>query len=172
MKKASDITTWDRMKHAVARYLLSSEVDKVNMERETYKLIQDSVKRKLEDVEAYEKSIDIVAVFRKQIEGFDPHLLDTDEDLPAVLGDIENQDAFLSKMKSLSDQVELRQLIDFLKREQIIHIAKYADTLDKQNFGRATLNGFELLMSEIDRLATVYVDRHKQDDDFDKNEVV
>lgn len=160
------------MKHAVARRLLSSEVARVDMERETFLRLQEDLQRQKAQFAKERMSYSITDMLREQLAGFDPKILDDDDDLPGVLEEVEGQDSFLAKMKTLSENKELELLVAYLTRNQILHSATSAKTLDEINFGRATVNGFTLLMDEISRLATVYKDRHSNEPDFDEHEVL
>lgn len=172
MKNAVDINWWDKLKHAVARYLLASEVSKVALERTTFMRLREDLERQRAEFDKEKDSYTYTDMVREQLIGFDPHILDTDDDLPGVLGEVEGEDAFLAKMKALNENKELSLLIAYLKRHQILYSATTAKTLDEINFGRATINGFELLTEEIGRLATVYADRHAKDEEFDQHEAV
>lgn len=120
----------------------------------------------------YVNNLSVVDLVREQLKGFDPRMLDTEDDLPEVLGEVESQDSFLAAMKRLNEDEHLKTLIAYLKRNQVLHSAKEALTLDAINFGRATVNGLSLLDEEIGRLAIVYKTRHAQEPEFDEHEVV
>lgn len=172
IKNASDITWWDKLKHAIARMLLSTEIARVDLERETFLRLQEDLKRQKELFRDEREAYTVTDMVREQLQAFDPRMLDDEDDLPTVLDEVEGQDSFLAKMKTLNENKEFALVVAYLTRNQIMHIAKYADTTEKQNFGRATINGFELLKDEIARLATIYADRHAKEPEFDEHEVV
>ena len=161
-----------RIRHAIARKLFASEVARVDLERETFLSLQASLKADKADFEAYKKTLTIIDLVREQLAGFNPRLLDTEDDLPEVLGDIENQEEFLSKCKSLKDNYALDTILDYICRNQVMYSAKEANTLETINFGRATVNGASLCREEVARLAAVYTERHPVDGQFDEHEVV
>lgn len=176
----NDITLWRKIKHAVARYLLADEVKRVDLERKSFLDMKGKYEGKIREldeqthqtIEGAKASLDVIDLVREQLKGFDPKMLDDDDDLPGILGEVEAQDAFLSKMKTLNDMPELKTVRKYLIRNQIIYTATEAENVEKQNFGRATINGLYLEEEEIARLATIYADRHKPEEGFDTFEVV
>lgn len=122
--------------------------------------------------EDYINNLSVVDLVRAQLAGFNPRLLDNEDDLPEVLGDTESQELFLAGMKRLNEDEYLKTLIEYLKRNQVLHSAKEALTLDAINFGRSTVNGLSLLQEEIARLTTVFDVRHEKQPEFDEHEVV
>lgn len=174
------LTLKDRFKHFLAKRIFKSEYEKIDMQRETFLTLQKDYEHKIED--ATQRRNDFNAWAEKQtpadavrimLGNFDPKLLNGDiSDLPEVLGDVEDQDPFLSKCYSLSNNDALDTIIQYLTREQIMHGIKQARTLEELNFARATLNGLSLLREEVERLAAVYMDRHARDEEFDEHEVV
>ena len=168
------------LRHKIARALLSEEVARVDMERRAFLEAKEGLavsRRALADeqkrFEAYKQSLTITDLVREQMKGFNPKLLDSADDLPEVLGDVEDQDTFLARCKSLAEADTLRTIAAYIMRNQIIYSAREAETLDTINFGRATINGVSLMLDEVDRLATIYSERHPpKEPEYDVNEVV
>lgn len=117
-------------------------------------------------------NLNIVDLTRENLKGFNPRLLDNEDDLPEVLGEVENQDEFLSKVKSLKDNPAFEIIANYLIRNQIMYSVKTATPLDEINFGRATINGVSLFKEEVARLSTVFEERHAKKPEFDEHEVV
>lgn len=154
---------WNRIKKALASGIFAEEYKDIAKQ----KAVLESIQRKIKEEHK------ITSLVRNTLGGFDPKLLDTEDDLPEVLGEVEAQDVFLAGMKRLKEDKHLWLLVDYLTRNQIIHAVKEAQTLDTINFARATINGWSLLREEVDRLTSVYVDRHPTNKlTFDEHEVV
>lgn len=168
-----------RIRHHIARWLFSEEVAKVDMERQAFIAIQKDVTKSRQELEAereefrkWAESRTIVDAVRMMLKGFDPKVLDDEDDLPEVLQDVESDESFLQQCKSLKDNDALWIIVKYLIRNQVLYSAKEAKTLDDINFGRATINGLSLLREEVDRLASVYAKRHTAKPKFDEHEVV
>lgn len=160
------------LRHKIARALLKEEVAKLDLERNTYLELQQDLNRKHIEFEEYKASVSIADMVRENLKGFDPKLFDTEEDLPHILGEIEEQDSFLGKVYSLKKNDTINTIINYIIRNQISFSATQAKDLNEINFGRATINGLELFRDEINRLATIYEERHANEPDFDKHDVV
>lgn len=171
MIKPHKLSLFARIKHASWRYFFADEVARNALERETFLKLQKEYEQKIEDFSAWATKHTIVDAVRTQLKGFNPKLLDNDSDLPEILGDIEAQDPFLAKMKSLKDMPELWVLIDYLIRNQVIFLAREATNMESINFGRATINGLSLFKEEVERLATIYSERHTDESGYDKHAV-
>lgn len=167
---------WNNLKYKIGCWFFSDIKGKLETEREAFKRISADYKAGIENMSEQLKkeveSLDVVSLVRAQLKGFDPKLLNDTRDLPEILGDIESQTPFLAKMKTLQDTPELWQLISYLERNQILFATKEAPTLEAINFARATINGWSLLREEVDRLATIYAERHAAQPEFDEHEVV
>jgi hypothetical protein len=133
---------------------------------------EESSRNYEEKMSSFADNLCIKDLVRENLKGFDPKLLDSEDDLPEILGETEEQESFLSKMKSLSENKELELLISYLVRNQIRFSVIEAENLEAMNFGRATINGLTLLQDEIKRLATVYDERHAPKQKFNEFEVV
>lgn len=176
----------NRIKHAIARYLLADEVKRVDLERESFQKISERYKANIEDFEAYKRSLTVTDLVREQLKGFNPRLLDPTrrrdeetgsevesfDDLPEVLGEVEDQESFLAACKSLQENKAFPIIADYLLRNQILFSAKEAVGLAEIDFGRSTVNGIQLLREEVARLATVHAERHAAKPTFDEHEVV
>lgn len=167
------------LRYKVAEILLPEEVAKLNLSREAFLTARTGTEQATElltkerrDYAAWAERQTVVSVVRRQLAGFDPKLLDEERDLPEVLGDVDEQDSFLAKCVSLKNDRALATILAYLKRNQVMHTAKEAQTLDAINFGRATINGLSLLEEEIARLATIHAERHPPEEKFDAHEVV
>jgi len=111
------------------------------------------------------------AMMREQLRGFDPTLLTYAGDV-FERGSREAENTFLSHMKEIHDDEHFHELLDYLKRNQVMHIATQAQNIGEVNFARASINGIETLREEIDRLAGLYDERMSPDDEYDAHEVV
>lgn len=153
---------------------MADEVKKIDVERDAFARISADYQAGIDSIadERIRVSNDVVALVRAQLKGFDPKLLDSDTDLPEVLGEVESQESFLAGMKRLQEDEHLWFLVQYLTRNQVLYTATEAVTLEQQNFGRATLNGYSILREEINRLATVHAVRHAATPEFDEHEVV
>lgn len=148
-------------------------------EREEYERLvrqarRDAVQAKyeLQDVVRHGKSLTVVDLVREHMRGFDPRALDSEDELIEMLDEGEGADAFLAEVKNLYDNGALGRILTYIERNQIAYTAKEAETLDKVNFGRATLNGIALVREEIERLHTLFVERHRPPEEFDPHEAL
>lgn len=164
---------WAELRYWIATKLLPEEQKKLTMAQEAFERIKAQYAQNMAEFDAYKASLTVTDMVREKLAGFNPRLLDNpDTDLPNILGDVEIQDPFLAKMKTLNETQELHTLLDYLERNQVLYSAKEATGLDAINFGRATVNGLSLVREEIARLATVYAERHAGEPEFDEHEVV
>jgi hypothetical protein len=83
------------------------------------------------------------------------------------------QENFLAEMHRIRDNKAMARLVSFLMRDQVIHVAKYAEDQARADFGRATINGLSLIRESIERYATMHVELHKHDEtDYDRHAAV
>lgn len=153
------------LKSFLKGYLLKDELAAVTRQKTR---LEDATRARTDFI----NTLSVTDLMREQLAGFNPRLLDSEDDLPEILGEVEAQDVFLAGMKRLEEDEHLKTLIEYLKRNQVLHSAKEAQTLDAINFGRATVNGLTLLVEEITRLAIIYKVRHEKDVEFDEHEVL
>lgn len=151
------------MKDFLKRWLFSSEIRDLEL-RATL------LKNKELDFEAYKKSLTVTDLVREQLKGFDPRLLDDESDLLDIQGEDE-RNAFLSKAHDLFENAVLRRILAYLTRNQILFTAKEGRTLEEDNFGRATINGYSLLEEELERLEAVYKKEHEEPEEYDEHAV-
>ena len=126
----------------------------------------------LKKVEDNKGSLSIVDLVREQLGGFDTKLLDSSEDLDVIYEAEDGESALLSGARELHKNKHLGVIAQHLIRNQVLYIAKDAEAMESVNFGRATINGIELFIEEIERLNLVYEELHKGRDDFDEHEVI
>lgn len=148
------------MKKWLISWLFSKEKDDIRRENARAKIEADEAER-------YRKSLSIVDLVREQLHGFNPHLLDTEDELLEIITDEESQEAFLNEVKKLADNTALPRIMEHLIRNQVLYSAKEAPTLDAINFGRASVNGITLIQEEIERLKTLFDERHAPKEQFD-----
>ena len=168
---AQKLSLLARVRHAIARRLLSEEVAKIDLERGTFIRLAEEQRKNAKEFQDYKASLTVTDMVREQLAGFNPKLFDTDDDLPEVLGEVEAQSEFLSKCKALQENPALEVILSYLIRNQIVHSAKHAPTQEAINFGRATINGFELFREEVARLVAVHTERHSKEPNFNEFEV-
>lgn len=119
-----------------------------------------------------QESANIVTLARQQLAGFDPALIKDREDL---LSKHENEDSvntFLEQVHELAKSEVLKEIVDDLVAEQVVYGQKNAESLQQLNFSRATVNGLQLLLEEIERYHAVYVDRTSPEEEYDPSEVI
>ncbi len=123
-----------------------------------------------------EKTADIIALCRAQLAGFDPkRLASGEDDILTVIRDRDGEDAeleFLNKVKTLSVNPAFDEITEYLICNQILYGQLEAETLDKLNFSRASINGIKLFKDEVDRLVGVLADRTRTPEEFDAQEVL
>lgn len=117
-------------------------------------------------------SIGVTDLVREQLRGFNPRLLDVEDDILELVGDEESATHFLEEAHKLAQNEALPRILDFLVRNQVQESVKSAATLEAMNFGRASVNGVTLVREEVERLEAVYQERHAPDEDFDKHEAL
>lgn len=145
---------------------------------EMRKMLEDAkreyarAKMHADEAERYKESLSVVDIVREQMQGFNPHLLETEDELMELLGDEDSLDSFLNEAKKLWDNEALPRILSYIERNQIIHSAREAATLEAINFGRATLNGVSLVREEVERLKTAFDERHAPKEEFDAHEAV
>ena len=160
------------VRHKITRFLLADEVELLQMERESFARVTKNAEEERQRFEDWAEKQTSADALRAQLKSFDPKLLDSEDQLPEVLGDDENQIEFLNNVKSLSGNRALNIICDYLKRNLIIDAAKYGKDIDAINFSRASINGLGLLREEIERLLVILEERHPKETEFDKHEVV
>lgn len=125
-----------------------------------------------------QESVNITALARAQLCGFDPKSITLDvvqnrEALSIFDGlDSEEEEALVNNVHSLHANPALQIIIDFLTRSQVLHGHQDADSLGGLNFSRATINGFILLKEQIDTIEGLYAARHVAPDNYDVHDVV
>lgn len=167
------VSLWARIRNKTYRFLWTKEIEKVDMERATFIQLNKDLREKQNEFEKYKASKTVTDMVRENLCGFDPKLVDTEDDLPEVLGEVENQNEFLTQVSTLKKNPAFEIIAKYLIRNQILYSSMEANTLEENNFGKATVNGIELFKEEVDRLALIYEDKHNRDDKkFDQFEVI
>jgi hypothetical protein len=80
--------------------------------------------------------------------------------------------AFEEQSMQLHKNKALNLILDELVASQIEYLAKEAQTMQEVSFGRATINGLELLREKIAQLNAEYEQHLKRTQVFDKYDVV
>lgn len=146
------------IRRKIAELLLPEQVESINRLKGMYEQMLKRVPNTKELV-------------REQMFGFDKRMLYDDSDYE------ENEkgeltDDFLSHVHDLDENPALDMIIMLLKREQVMFTALEAENIEQVNFGRATINGLQLIREETDRLVGIYNQRHAGEGDYDHSEVV
>ena len=178
---------WSEIKRRIALWLLDSDAKAIKMERDTFNEINNQIKvlqRQLEeqkvqvdeDWEKYKRSFTIVDLAREQLKGFSTKLLDSEEDIFVIAEKEDKHVNLLSDAHTLVKNTTLMDIIAYIKRNQIYHIAMNAGSEGELqaeiNFSRGTVNGLELLKEEIERLDGIYLERHPQIEAFDPHKAL
>ena len=116
--------------------------------------------------------LSVTSIMREKLVGFDPSLLDNEDELEETYPEDEGLDSFLNQVAELKKNTALPKILAFLTRNQILWSVKKADSLEAMNFGRASVNGVELVREEIDRLEALRLERSGSKEEFDKHEVI
>jgi hypothetical protein len=113
-----------------------------------------------------EESLSIVDAVREKLKGIqvDTKYLD---DLPK-----QDRDELLAKAHDLYTNHALARISTHLKNRQLVFTVTEAKTHEQGNFGRATILGICLLEEEIERLAGIWDEEHKPQEDFNHNDVI
>jgi hypothetical protein len=111
-------------------------------------------------------------LMREATAGFDMKSLHDTRELEEIYDDEEALEAFLARVRDLDANPALDAILNVIKRNQMLHTALNAKSLDEVNFGRATINGLQLFREEVDRLVGIYRSRHTHEGEFDRSEVV
>lgn len=154
--------------HENARKNLQKELDAIDRAR--------SIMR--DELSGYKKSLSVVDVVRAQLAGFNPRTLDgvRDEESTDILVELRSEngdeDGFLAEMHRIVKQGFFSRLCEYVIRNQVLYTAKKAVNIDAVNFGRATVNGVELIKDELERLSAIYEERHEPPEAFDEHAVI
>lgn len=169
------------MKDLLRNWLFKREIEAYAQERhaleERMRAIvdrEDQLDADCDVFEAKKRSLNVVDLVRENLKGFNPRLLDSEDDILAVVMD-EGEDSeatFLSKMHDVFENKQLWRLADFIMRDLIIYAVREAEDLKAINFARASLNGVGLLREEVERLNTVYLEKHAKPEAFDEFEAL
>lgn len=119
-------------------------------------------------IAAYIKDVSITDLVRDRLTGFNPKLLDgvhlswsgnKFDDRDGILPLVEKEDGsitdFLLECNRLHENKAIWRILDWLERNQILFIAKRAPAT-QVDFGRASINGIELVREEVIRLKEQY----------------
>lgn len=160
------------MKDLFASLVLHKERERVNRQAARYDMLSEELEASQAELEEHKAKLTVVDLVREQLKGINPRILDNENDiLVDVVGD-DSIDSFLAACHDLHKSIALSKIIDYLVRDQVLYSAKTAVGLEEINFGRATINGLSLLREEVERLDTVYAERHAVEPKFDAHEVV
>ncbi len=179
------LRTVQKIRYAVFGAVLAPEMRKTQKERDTYLALQKRLREDIERFEEHKKNITVRDIMRERLAGLNPRLLDKVSEDDSELLDYMLKEAgdsdevfegrkkeFLARMHDLAKNDELVLLIDWLVRNQTLITAREAQTQEAINFGRATLNGLELVKEEIERYAGLYKESHAGEEPFDEHTAV
>lgn len=79
---------------------------------------------------------------------------------------------FLEEAKTIMDGEVFGHIVKTIVAQQREYIVSEAESLEHVNFGRATLNGVELMEEALASLVVEYEQRHAAGDDFDRHSAV
>lgn len=144
----------------------------ISLEKEAFQTIKKRYEENIKAFDEYRAGLTVVDLVREQLSGFNPKELDVDAD--ELLSEIpeDEQESFLEKAKTLQTSNVLARICTFLVRKQVLFSAREAPDLQTINFGRATVNGVELVKDEIDVLAAVYDKKHEKPEPITPGEAV
>ncbi len=156
----------NHIKHKIARFLFADEIKKIEIERETFKVVSKCVE---DDKEMYMNWVEkrtVTDMCREKLAGFD--FKENKKDFISSIPEDEIMD-YLQKAVSIKESNVFNFVIDYMTRKQIEVYSNEAINLEKINFGRATLNGIALIDEAIEELSDEYARRIETDEDFDKH---
>lgn len=149
-------------KKIFSKQILYLEVEQMRAEHERASLATER-----EEFDAYRKGLSVADLVREKMASFNPRLFNSENDVLQDIIEDDGEESFLIKVKELTKNDALRRIADYLLRDLIMFAAKEGKDLEQINFSRASVNGVGLMMEEIERLAAVYDDRHKREEDYD-----
>lgn len=164
------------MKKWLRKWVFSDELDAVaQMQEDGAAELKRAEELRREAFDARQDAladISIVDLVREQLAGFNPRLLDVDDELVEMMDGEDAVDSFLAEAKKLHDNTALPKILDHITRKQIMESTVEALTLETINFGRGSLNGVTLVREEVERLHTAFVLRHAPKEEFDAHEAL
>lgn len=121
---------------------------------------------------ARRQPVKVTEMVRQQLVGFDKRLLTETGDVLDQWTRIKTEDTKLEQVHQIAQASALRDILAWLKREQIYFAVMQSENIDQVNFARATVNGLVLLEETIDRLDGVYRERVSTPEPYDKHDVI
>ena len=133
-----------------------------------------------EDMEKYKNSLDISALVREKLAGIDlsanliteDHTANYIHHLSEAMKEPGVRHAMLRSAKQISQEPAFKAVLEWLIVSQVLFSVKRAANMDQVNFGRASINGIELVLEEIEYLANLFDSENKVDEPFDPHEVI
>lgn len=150
---------WETIKEYLRQRLFAGEYAKLELARRTVndKTVQQQIQ----------------LLTRINLQSFDHRLIDKGDDiLDIVIEDHGSDNEFLKQVIDLNKNPAFHEIVEWLKREQVLYTAKEARDLDTLNFSRGSINGLVLLEQNIDRLVGVYQERVSPPEEYDNHEVI
>jgi deoxyhypusine synthase len=148
--------TLKSIKHKIASKLFPEYLAEVERQKNLYQRAREG--------------LSVVDLVREQLAGFDRKQLDDNPDILEEFIEMDAEEAFLSDVHTLAESKALKKIVNFLVRDKLWYVGTVAEDMVKVNFGRATINGIELVLEEIGRLDAIYKERHAGREAFDKHE--
>lgn len=103
---------------------------------------------------------------REQLKGISPDSIKLEE----LAG--EELKEFLDGVHLLNGNKTLNKIIEYLITKQVFFTAMEGQNWEQDQFGRATINGLSLLKETLERYDAVYIENHKKEEAFDKQDIV
>lgn len=170
------------MKQKIINWFLAKEQEELILAKGAYREVIANLEAERADFKQYRENLSEVDLVRFQLKGFNHLLLDkayiqsdgeifTDIFEDAKVAGLSEKD-LLNEIKSLTDNRALPVVFDHIKRNQLIYSAQAARSLSEMNFGRASINGVELVREEVGRLLGIHKERNAPEEEYDEHAVI
>ena len=118
------------------------------------------------------KNINITDLMYEKMSAFNPlNIQNEQDDILEYKVSIGEDTTFLTECRELFKNKSFHDILSWMEKVQLIHIAKEAEEIDKVNFGRAHISSYELLREDVARLNKIYLERHTTPENFDKHAI-
>lgn len=156
----------NHIKHKIARWLFADEVEKIKLERESFQIVSKSMEENKETYRKWAKSRTVTDMVRERLAGFD--FKENEKDLISSIPKDRTME-FLDEAVTMKEGAVLPFLIDYMIRQQAEYTLTDADSMERINFGRATLNGIALIEEGVDSLFAEYERRTADEEHYDEH---
>lgn len=147
---------WKKIKRSIAKKLFAKEFVELEVARLSAKMLEDEY-----------TGVTIADAVREQMGNYT-----YDEVFANLFASIppERMVNFLEEAKTIQEGEVFQHLVKHIVAQQVDYIVNEAESLEHVNFGRATLNGVELMDQALGSLVIEYEQRREAgDDNFDKH---